>query len=307
MERAKEANKVFFAMIIVSVMLSLLMSVLPVHANLYTNISLSQLALIVPAIVFLVQTKGEVLKDFQIRKIGIYTVLWTLLFAILLEPTMYLLNIVSQLFAPNLIAQEMTAMTGGFWVSFLYFALLPAMVEEFLFRGFIFRSYRPAGILVSSLLTGLLFGLMHLNMNQFFYAFFMGVMFCLVDEVTGSIFTSMIAHCLINGISVIFQYFLTGGSGIASATVDEMESTPVTALSPVFWIILTVIAVVTLILAVIVMLKMAEGCGRKAYFRSLFRGKDRDRLKLREAKFWSWYLLGGILIALLFMILLLFI
>ena len=47
-------------------------------------------------------------------------------------------------------------------------------------------------------MSGLIFGLMHLNFNQFSYGFVLGVIFAAVVEASGSIYASMAIHFLIN-------------------------------------------------------------------------------------------------------------
>jgi hypothetical protein len=82
-------------------------------------------------------------------------------------------------------------------------AVIPACIEEFVFRGIFYHSYRKSGILGAALLSGVLFGMLHLNINQFIYAFFIGIIFALLVEATGSMFSSMLAHFAINTYSII--------------------------------------------------------------------------------------------------------
>ena len=51
--------------------------------------------------------------------------------------------------------------------------------------------------------TALMFGLLHMNINQMSYAIVMGILFFSLNEVTGSILSSMLVHFIINGISVV--------------------------------------------------------------------------------------------------------
>ena len=53
-----------------------------------------------------------------------------------------------------------------------------------------------------------MFGLMHMNLNQFVYAFVIGIAFGVLCEVTGSILPGFFAHLLINGSSTVSMYFL---------------------------------------------------------------------------------------------------
>ena len=58
-------------------------------------------------------------------------------------------------------------------------------------------------------MSGLVFGLFHLNINQFCYAFVIGVVFAFLVEATGSIWSSVLAHFAINTYSIkIIQLLL---------------------------------------------------------------------------------------------------
>ena len=50
----------------------------------------------------------------------------------------------------------------------------------------------------AALMSGLLFGCFHLNINQALYAFVMGIVFAYMVEATGSLWSSVIAHFAVN-------------------------------------------------------------------------------------------------------------
>ena len=49
---------------------------------------------------------------------------------------------------------------------------------------------------------------MHMNLNQFIYAFALGVYLAFLVEATGSIFSSMVAHFTLNATSVVMTFLL---------------------------------------------------------------------------------------------------
>lgn len=84
------------------------------------------------------------------------------------------------------------------------------------------------------MLSGLVFGLMHLNINQLSYAAVMGIIFALLVEATGSMYSSMLAHFAANSYSVILMQLVSmtsGGSELleqsAQAAESSMNSVPV--------------------------------------------------------------------------------
>ena len=86
-------------------------------------------------------------------------------------------------------------------------AILPAICEETAHRGMLMNVYdKKLGTKKAIILSGLLFGLMHLNINQFFYATILGFYFGYVAFMTKSIFPTMIMHFTNNAISTIMNY-----------------------------------------------------------------------------------------------------
>ena len=92
------------------------------------------------------------------------------------------------------------------WATFLIqlntVAILPAICEEFLHRGVILNGLKEIGIKKAILISSLMFGLLHFNINQFFYATILGMLMALVSVVSKSIYPAMIIHFINNAISV---------------------------------------------------------------------------------------------------------
>ena len=83
----------------------------------------------------------------------------------------------------------------------IFTALLPAICEEVAHRGMLYRSMRPYGVGKAILISSLLFGLLHLNIEQFFYATIIGVVLAFITERTNSIIPAMIIHFMNNFLS----------------------------------------------------------------------------------------------------------
>ena len=91
---------------------------------------------------------------------------------------------------------------ANFLIQIVTVAILPAFCEEFLHRGVLFRGIRQIGYKKAILISSLLFGLIHFNINQFFYAVVLGMLMALVSIVSKSIYPAMIIHFTNNAISV---------------------------------------------------------------------------------------------------------
>ena len=87
-------------------------------------------------------------------------------------------------------------------------ALTPAVCEEALFRGPILRGLRArAGPAAAVALTGLLFGVFHLELSRILPTALLGVLLSLVALQSGSILPAMLAHFLNNASLVGLAYF----------------------------------------------------------------------------------------------------
>lgn len=118
------------------------------------------------------------------------------------------INVVSQLFTPNLVGNHMMELIleYPFVIAFFVIAVTPAICEELIYRGVLYQGYRKTGVRVAVILTAFLFGIMHMNLNQFSYAFVLGLLFALINEITGSVVPSVCLHLYVNGRSVVLLY-----------------------------------------------------------------------------------------------------
>lgn len=85
-------------------------------------------------------------------------------------------------------------------------ALLPAVLEEMSFRGFLLEKLRPFGDRFAVLMSAALFGVLHGNIVQIPFAFILGLFFGYITVRTNNIFIAIFLHFLNNGISVLFDY-----------------------------------------------------------------------------------------------------
>ncbi|MGN1445413.1 MAG: lysostaphin resistance A-like protein, partial [Eubacteriales bacterium] len=108
----------------------------------------------------------------------------------------------------QMIGYEYTASTLGTSdpeAIYLYItvALAPAFCEEFLFRGVIYGNLRRYGMWSATLISALLFALMHQSISQTLYTFAAGIVMALTYELTGSIWCSTFLHMFNNLYSVV--------------------------------------------------------------------------------------------------------
>lgn len=87
----------------------------------------------------------------------------------------------------------------------------------------IFGSYRKVGMFGAAVISGLIFGCFHLNINQGLYAFAIGFVFAYMVEATGSLWPSVIAHFAINTYSIgVVQLLKMAGMYTADGQAAEV-------------------------------------------------------------------------------------
>lgn len=111
-----------------------------------------------------------------------------------------------------------TPMTSyPFWlliVEIIFTAVLPAVCEETVHRGLLLKGFQPLGLKGSILFSALFFGLLHLNIEQVFYATLIGILVGYVALGSESIYPAMIIHFMNNAISVFMGYSSFHGLGL---------------------------------------------------------------------------------------------
>lgn len=208
MKATKTVNWVYLITLIVSQCIGALL--VSVVTDYLLRLVLFQLVLVMPTSVYLLNQKVSIGESIAFRKISFGTGALVFVFTLAIWPLLTLVNALSMLFSNYTITDTMSgvATETPFPLMFLCVAVVPAILEETVYRGVFFQEYRKVSPVSGAILSGLLFGLMHGNVNQFCYAFVLGGIFAMVIEATGSIVSSMIMHLTINGGSVILMYVL---------------------------------------------------------------------------------------------------
>ncbi len=205
--RVNAVNVVFLITMIISVVVSFLpLDFLDPYPAL--QIVISQGILILPVAVYMWKEKMPYAQTIQLKKMRVSDLLLTLLFGILLQPVLTLVNAISMVFATNTTNTFLLEMSQNvpFWLALVLTAFIPCVFEETVYRGFFYQEYKKIDPWKAVLLSGFLFGLMHGNLNQFCYAAVMGIVFALLIEATGSILSTMLIHFAVNSFSVIVMY-----------------------------------------------------------------------------------------------------
>lgn len=94
-------------------------------------------------------------------------------------------------------------------IAFLVLVVLAPIVEEIIFRGWLYGKMRnrlsaPWAILIVSLL----FGLVHFQWNVSVNVFALSVVLCVLREITGTIYAGILTHMIKNGVAFYLLYVM---------------------------------------------------------------------------------------------------
>jgi membrane protease YdiL (CAAX protease family) len=107
---------------------------------------------------------------------------------------------------------------GEYIIYIFTMCVLPAVIEELVFRGVIYKSLSNDRILSKQVLAYIVlaaafFAVYHLSFSQLVYQFIIGVIFCFMFYKTGNLIYGMIAH-FINNFFIITYTFIAGSDYI---------------------------------------------------------------------------------------------
>ena len=195
------------------------------------------LILFIPAYVFMIMASSGKNTVDQMRDVGVtrlrakylFLLIFTAFFAIC---TSLLLNLI---FGGAYPASKGFTLLGAFRageqefsVSSPYliatYALIPAFVEEFAFRGVIFRSFRDTNTTFASVLSSILYALFFFSPAQIPEAIFCGLIFSFVLITTDSLLSCIAVHFVVNLYRLflqtnVSQYFLSSHNDFLLVTV----------------------------------------------------------------------------------------
>lgn len=106
----------------------------------------------------------------------------------------------------------------GFLLMVLSTAIVPALVEEFAYRGIVFGLLKPFGEVFAIFASSVAFGVLHGNFEQMPFAFLVGLVLGLIRVKTDSILICMAVHAINNLVAVLLEYSTSLPRAIANIT-----------------------------------------------------------------------------------------
>jgi len=183
----------------------------------FTDIQLNPVALlfiqpivffIIPIIIYMIVTKSRISDIIPIKKLSIKNIVLIFFMSISIQPFMLVISAATSFFANNNVSDTITMLSDTpYWIMIIAVGILPAICEESVFRGVILSGYKKVGIWKSAVITGIFFGIMHMDLHQLFYATVTGIFFAYLVYYTNSIFSTMLSHFIINSTQITMLYF----------------------------------------------------------------------------------------------------
>ncbi len=89
-------------------------------------------------------------------------------------------------------------------MQFFSISIVTGIIEETIFRGLIYNTLKKTmSVPFAVILSSVIFGIAHMNIEQFFYTSLLGVLMALVYEKYNTIFAPIIVHATFNGSNYI--------------------------------------------------------------------------------------------------------
>ncbi len=227
-----------------------IMALLP-KTPLMSNIAGDILLFVPPAVIYFLlcaKGKGFLNETFSLKELSAVNILFIVLISIFIQPLLMSVSAVTSLFFPNAASDYLESMADmPAFSTLIITSLLPAFFEELYFRGIVFSNYKSVSKLKGCLICGLLFGMAHLNFQQFSYAFFMGCIFCYFVNTTHSIFSSILSHFIINSSQTILSALSLKMAQANPQAFQEAQNIQNTIYDLIPFFYLTIISLVPLI------------------------------------------------------------
>lgn len=136
-----------------------------------------------------------------------------LLWTIMAMPVMYLSTYIVELVIskmnvnPTMIDSALVFDKSiiGYILFFTEVAILPAILEELLFRKVMLDGAKKHGTIFAMVFTAIMFGVIHMNIPQAINAMLIGILFAYITIKSKSIVPAMLLHLINNGTQVLFM------------------------------------------------------------------------------------------------------
>ena len=163
--------------------------------------------ILIPCLIYLLLTKKPVLStlklDRKLNKKSVVIVFQLFLISFLLKMGINSIVMLTGAIDPTKVTMQVVDMAPNFLTLFIAVAILPAFLEEIIIRGVVLDQFQDTNLWQGAVMTGLLFGMMHIDIGQLGYATALGIVMGAIVILTGSLWGGILFHFLNNFLSVV--------------------------------------------------------------------------------------------------------
>lgn len=168
--------------------------------------------ILLPALTIMVLS-GNLKERIKIKKIGLDDIIIIIIISVLTFFMTAMINVISTRVFHNFLGEAVASFPKMGLLQWLFvLAVTPAINEEVIMRGLVLSEFKYVSHFKAAMVNGLLFGILHLNINQFIYAFIIGAIMSYMVIITKSLLSSMLMHFSINGVAAVAQWYASNSS-----------------------------------------------------------------------------------------------
>ena len=225
MKKVLRGNKYFLIILLLQlfVPMGIIFNILGVKDLKLALLITHSLLFLLPAIIYIIITKQPTKEVLKLNKLHLKDLFFIILLAIVCQPVMTFFSLISQFFFTNEIGGLINnILETPYIILLLLIAVMPAITEEITIRGIILSEYEHVNTYLACAITGLLFGIMHLDPQQFLYTTILGFILALVVRITNSIYASALIHFIVNGSSITISKLMSKVE-VSQAVTEQAE------------------------------------------------------------------------------------
>jgi len=144
-------------------------------------------------------------RGFSFRKLPVLSVVFFLFLAGIVLFRYFGLFFLNEVFVNTPSILEFSAESESGFLTFLCAVILPAFLEEFVFRGVLLEEYRFYGSFWAVFLPALMYAMAHLSLQNFLYYFFVGLFLGFVSVFSDSVAPSLFMNVLLKASGMFFR------------------------------------------------------------------------------------------------------
>ncbi|EOD00895.1 type II CAAX endopeptidase family protein [Caldisalinibacter kiritimatiensis] len=226
------------------------------HKDIYIGLIITEyLIILLPTVLYLVVRGYNLKETLRLNKLSIKQTLMIPLIVILIYPVgmfmnslmMIIISFLGEIQPPPIPVPD----TGlELLISLFVIAISAGICEEVMFRGLVMKAYEGLGVKKAIIISAILFGIFHFNIQNLLGPIFLGLVFGYIVYKTNSIFASILAHITNNAIATLLNYFIRNSVNMNPQVNNELvQNIPYPLIMTMGAISIGAVAVVTGLIA----------------------------------------------------------